>query len=1246
MTRFALAASPFTRLLEVDGNPARALRVGCCTLALLILACCPLDAVAETAGDDAGEYHFICAGNGRLHKPQPHPRARTSIAGKATAATTTGTLSALVIFAKFRGEATGADEKPEWADDLFDLNLPGSFAHFYNEMSRGQLRIGGQVLPKRYTSLSSALAYTADVPGTEGKFAVFNLEILRQADLDVDMGLFDNDGPDGIPNSGDDDGYVDIVFINLLTVPRDFFISTASGFGTLGLETDFLTNDAAAGGGVIRIRSRHSGFGGTTQRGHVFTVTSGTMTHEFGHVLGLPDLFDQSSVTTTGELDPEADSAGIGKWGLMGLGTLGWGVENGPNAFCAWSLAQLGWLGVNNENLVVVEESITDVELEQIDAGGRVLKVPVSEDEYFLIENRQATGSYYNREIPGEGLLLWHVDEWADNDEERHKQVDLVCADGLYADAGFPGSQPDPTAGGDNLDHYARDSAYNDAHGGNQGDATDPFDGSRFRRFAHDTNPAARAHSGSTRGIPLGFALEEISAIGGGVMRLDVLLRQPVAGNIAQDTTWSGEVVVTGDVVVERGATLTIEDGTTVRFMPGDDRGAGFDPDRSELIVYGNLSLPSAGDGVDLRSGAERPRGNDWFGLLLMSGQAPGLEEAVTTGALRIENSRFGIVRPILPAGQTVWGSGRRNIPMDIIVPAGAELVLQAGADVRFAAQDIGLRGARPELVELVVAGALSGGGSAGNPSRLTTSGIDVQDLWYGILADRTALVDLSFVDIRRCLVALSGEIPGGTSLRITDSVVERTVFGLSFDVFGELLVDRTDFNAVTLNALRVRGTGSLRIRDADITGCGQEGILSANCSIEAIDLRLQGNGVLDPEDPRSGLLATGGRGQRIELWRSTVADNTLHGIDLSAWEGVVELHGSEVSANKSQGLLASGLELLVFEDNRIVRNLGRGAQVGNAPVEIWTTEFEDNIGTGLVLEGGATGAIEMSLFRNGTGLELDGLTSMILRSNRFESAGVGLESRNSSPSVVLNRFENNLIAIKVGAGGRVPSEIVDNSFIGNTTGIQNESGRLVVARGNYWGTADSSAIASQVEGNIDWAPYLPGEPGATAMASPVVSTTPERFAVRQNHPNPFNATTVIPVELPRDADVELTIYDVLGRSLRRLLSRTLVAGYHRVVWDGLDDAGRPVGSGLYFFRFSADEFNQSGRMLLLRGFLPSDPYLGAQQLLHQLGIGLAASRLHDLSHKEPYRFLITTPDFLDRVAVIGEDLGDGLFQL
>ena len=69
--------------------------------------------------------------------------------------------------------------------------------------------------------------------------------------------------------------------------------------------------------------------------------TVGAMPHEFGHALGLPDL-DHNG--------PADDSAGIGRWGLMGWGAQGWHGD-GPNPFCAWSLQQLEWIGLDNERL-------------------------------------------------------------------------------------------------------------------------------------------------------------------------------------------------------------------------------------------------------------------------------------------------------------------------------------------------------------------------------------------------------------------------------------------------------------------------------------------------------------------------------------------------------------------------------------------------------------------------------------------------------------------------------------------------------------------------------------------------------------------------------------------------------------------------------------------------------------------------------------------------------------------------------
>ena len=77
--------------------------------------------------------------------------------------------------------------------------------------------------------------------------------------------------------------------------------------------------------------------------GNVQSQTVGTMAHEYGHILGLPDLFDVSYLSLGDAAGPEEDSAGIGNWGLMGWGASGWNGDDGPTALSAWSRVRLGW---------------------------------------------------------------------------------------------------------------------------------------------------------------------------------------------------------------------------------------------------------------------------------------------------------------------------------------------------------------------------------------------------------------------------------------------------------------------------------------------------------------------------------------------------------------------------------------------------------------------------------------------------------------------------------------------------------------------------------------------------------------------------------------------------------------------------------------------------------------------------------------------------------------------------------------
>jgi hypothetical protein len=97
------------------------------------------------------------------------------------------------------------------------------------------------------------------------------------------------------------------------------------------------------------------------------------------------------------------------------------------------------------------------------------------------------------------------------------------------------------------------------------------------------------------------------------------------------------------------------------------------------------------------------------------------------------------------------------------------------------------------------------------------------------------------------------------------------------------------------------------------------------------------------------------------------------------------------------------------------------------------------------------------------------------------------------------------------------------------------------------------------------------------------VSDRPDRWFLAENYPNPFNPATTIRFGLASPSHVELVIYNVLGGRVRTLDSRDYPAGEHALSWDGRDDRGRAVASGVYFYRLVAGDFDQARKMLLMR---------------------------------------------------------------
>jgi M6 family metalloprotease-like protein len=299
------------------------------------------------------------------------------------------------------------------------------------------------------------------------------------ADAATVWSAFDNDGPDGLANSGDDDGVVD--FVTFLQPDRD------GACGTAHLWSHRFVLSAFNGGSPYVTRTPWQGHpgqflklndyilqsavGGSTGCDDARIMPIGTMAHETGHAFGLPDLYD------TG--DPSTASEGIGEWGLMGSGN--YAMPYSPSRMEAWSMAELGWIALDS-----LSASGTVV-LDPVSSSHRATFVGVpGTDEYFLLENRQDLQSDSAQMNPARGaraklpgLLVWHIDE---GQVEAHgfsgdNRVNALLPHGvelLQAD------------GRGNLDASAS------VAGSNRGDAGDSYPGSSVnRRITLSSVPAA-----------------------------------------------------------------------------------------------------------------------------------------------------------------------------------------------------------------------------------------------------------------------------------------------------------------------------------------------------------------------------------------------------------------------------------------------------------------------------------------------------------------------------------------------------------------------------------------------------------------------------------------------------------------------------------------------------------------------------------------------------------------------------------
>jgi len=452
--------------------------------------------------------------------------------------------NAIVILVDFPDKPADQTSYPSdhYSGELFSVgSFPtGSMRDWYLENSYGRFNVTGQVT--RWLRMPQPYSYYVDNQGGFGTYPNnaqrLTEDAVRAANSTIDFSQYDNDGPDGIPNSGDDDGIIDALFI----------VHAGRGREETGCDCDIHSHAWGVHTPVYVDGVYAYSYSMEPENG-----TRGVFGHEFGHVLGLPDLYDT-----------DYSSRGVGSWCMMAFGSWGNGGLT-PVQFLSWCKARLGFL-----DPVVPTTNLAGVVIPQVEASPTAYKLWTSgnpQNEYMLVENRQCvrTDAY----LPGDGLLICHVDESIDgNDDENHPEVAVEQADGRF-----------------------------DLESNREADSGDPYPGSTWNwEFSDATVPGAHAYGGPPTHVAIDLRSDSDSAM---VADLSVLPVSHDSIDTAPPTIWGTRQLPN---------TLDTSGPYVVRAMAGDDVRL------ASVVLQYSVNSGQSYAGVDM----------DSVGFFARSGAIPG----------------------------------------------------------------------------------------------------------------------------------------------------------------------------------------------------------------------------------------------------------------------------------------------------------------------------------------------------------------------------------------------------------------------------------------------------------------------------------------------------------------------------------------------------------------------------------------------------------------------------------------------
>lgn len=472
------------------------------------LSGCIPGAAHRPAGDAPGSAHHHHGEIGTLASGSvggglPSLRLQSAVASRLAAGETVH-LRMVVILAEFadRPAERALRDEAYYEDLLFSRGThpTGSMADYFLENSGGRVVLDGDVhgwfrMPERYDTYLSGQAGLGTYPyNSQGMVE----DAVRAADRSINYAHFDNDGADAVPDTFDDDRFVDLLLV----------IHAGPGGETAGGRN--LRSIAFA----LPVPTAFDGVFANEFAIAPEDANLGVYAHETAHLFGLPDLYDMTG-----------GSFGLGTWSLMAGG---WSLDEArtPAHLDAWCKAQIGFATPVN-----VATTLTDVRIDPVETGGTIHRLASGgrlDREYFLTEVRRRVG--FDRFLPGDGLLIYHVNEGRPtNNIPLNYRVAVEQADGLYQ-----------------LENLENGPSFGDA--GDLWTETSPSRG--FGRF---TLPDSRLQNGEETGVtvyhirgpdPEGRITADFRVTIGPAVRIESLALDPIAGD--------------GDGYAEAGETIAI----------------------------------------------------------------------------------------------------------------------------------------------------------------------------------------------------------------------------------------------------------------------------------------------------------------------------------------------------------------------------------------------------------------------------------------------------------------------------------------------------------------------------------------------------------------------------------------------------------------------------------------------------------------------------------------------------------------